>query len=179
MNEVIKNTRVIIVLSLFGITFILVLVFLYPDIEGIVQSELIVFLVYITLFYAIQTHKLVKEEKRKTEIELWDKRLTEFYIPFLNLLDEFECEIFSANRSIKKINDKWKKLRDIFLKKKYMISMETSEKIAMLIDIIPTYLISLRKESQQILIQQERELREIILKELNIIENDMRSTCKY
>ena len=73
-----KGKKDYIILVLVGITaFILVLIFLCPEKDKIIQAELIVILICITWYYAIQAQKLVKQQKLSLD-EGKNKRVAEF-----------------------------------------------------------------------------------------------------
>ena len=111
MKRFFKKIKSIHFLWILGIAiFLLVLALLYPEIDKIIQSELIVILVVVTLFYAIQTQELVKhekesfEEERKKQTALFaEKILHEFHSPF-------SVNLFLLNKKIEGLN--WKNFRD-------------------------------------------------------------------
>ena len=86
MKKIKKETWGYLILALIGIlAFILVLIFLWPEKDKSVQAELIVILICITGYYAIQAQKLVKqqklsldEEKNKRVAEFGEKRIEDF-----------------------------------------------------------------------------------------------------
>lgn len=128
MKRFFKKIKSIHILWILGIAvFLLVLALLYPEIDKIIQSELIVILVVITLFYAIQTQKLVEhekesfEEERKKQTALFaEKILHEFYSPF-------SVNLFLLNKKIEGLN--WQNFRDEMNKIDEFFTEEISELI--------------------------------------------------
>jgi hypothetical protein len=139
MNKLSKLTKSFNILWIFGITiFLLVLALLYPEIDKIIQSELIVILVVITWFYAIQTKKIVEQEKktfeqeRKKQIAMYaENKLQKFYIPFSFKLSQFNTMIEALNwqnfREEKDKADKFftKEISLLILKYMYLAPRET------------------------------------------------------
>lgn len=128
MKKFFKNIKSIHILWVSGIAiFLLVLALLYPEVDKIIQSELIVILVIITLFYAIQTQKLVKhekitlEEERKKKIAMFaENKLHEFYSPF-------SVNLFLLNKKIEGLN--WQNFKDELDKIDEFFTEEISELI--------------------------------------------------
>ena len=73
-----KNKDLIIIGLIWIIVSIPSLIFLYPQIDQMIQAEAIVTLVFVTIFYAIQTQNLVKEEKKKRGAEFGRIRIEDF-----------------------------------------------------------------------------------------------------
>jgi hypothetical protein len=128
MKKLSKLTKSFDILWIFGIAiFLLVLALLYPEIDKIIQSELIVILVVITWFYAIQTKRIVEQEKktfeqeRKEQIAMYaENKLQEFYIPF-------SFKLIRLNKNIEELN--WQNFRDEKDKADEFFTKEISELI--------------------------------------------------
>lgn len=97
-----ENKWLIIFWFLVIIMVFLLLRFLRPSemINNIIQAILIVTLVFVTFFYAKQTQRLVEEErksleeiKKKRDADYWERRISEFYKPFIDKLNNMIVEI--------------------------------------------------------------------------------------
>ena len=58
-----------------------------------IEAWSILSLVSITLYYAIQTQNLVEEEKQNRIAEFWEKRILDFYKPFIDRLEDIKIEL--------------------------------------------------------------------------------------
>jgi len=125
-----KNKDLIIIGLIWFIISIPVLIFLCPQIDQMIQAEAIVTLVFVTIFYAIQTQKLVKqekisldEEKKRRTVDFWQSRLTEFFIPLKINLQKLQkvvkFEPFSSDEFSKIISEFIE-----LMSKAYMLSSE-------------------------------------------------------
>ena len=182
MKNVWKDNKSLIILLFIGILiFILVWILLYPDKDKIIQAELIVILVFITLFYAIQTQKLVRQEesslaelKRKRTTDFWEKRLIEFYKPFVDKLNNMMEAIHKEHIDRDRIFEIWKNTKDFIWKNDYMISENTCKKIEKLNMI----LFEFQNEKEEKLYREfrelEKEVREIVIDEWNDIKKNLR-----
>jgi len=162
------------------IPFTLVLYLLYPQTNNIIQSELIVILVCITWYYAYQTRRLVDEQEAKKNADFWEKRIIEFYSPFLIKLGNLNIVLFKEGENGNKIVDVIDDLHDFFEKKKYMVSRETSDNIFALIDSLWTSLLGKDIDPSFDNFNAARnEVESIIEKELDSIICKIRKFYKY
>ena len=89
-----KGNKYLIIIGLIWIIVsIAILIMLCPEVGEMIQAEAIITLVFVTIFYARQTQRLVeqeekslKEEIKKRNADFEEKKLKEFYNPFKYLL---------------------------------------------------------------------------------------------
>lgn len=135
-----------------------------------VQAWAIITLVYITLYYAIQTQKLVEqerislEEERKIRIaNFGEKRLKEFYLPLTRELTNILGALQGTEpEKIEYINESFHNFINILLEKHYLGTSSINEKIKNFhYEFIPEL------RSAQYKLKKEEESAESILQELN------------
>jgi len=125
-----ENKGLITLVFIWDLVSISVLILLYPQIDEMIQAEAIITLVFVTIFYAIQTQKLVKqqkisldEEKKRRTVDFWQSRLTEFFLPLRINLQKLqaimEFKPFSADEFSKTLSE----LIEL-MSKAYMLSLE-------------------------------------------------------
>ena len=103
---------------------------------NIIQTDAIIALIFITLFYAGQTKKqaefsksLLDEQKLKRDLEFNERRLKFFYNPFFEHLDE-AFDVFEE-KTIRKIRDILEMpRREIFWPHYFMLQKETREMVS-------------------------------------------------
>ena len=179
MKNVWKENKSLIVIAC--LVLILVCILLYPEKDEIIQAELIVILVSITLFYAIQTQRLVKEEKRlvkeekkKNTADFWEKRLVEFYKPFIDKLNNMKNAVYTKPINKDRIFEIYKNTTDLIWKRDYMISEKTCKKIEKLTMILFETQNYRERDSLKEFTDLEEEVRKIIVNEWNDIKNALR-----
>jgi hypothetical protein len=128
-----KELKIIFFLGILAMIFVGCL--LYPNKNQIVQAEAIVALVFVTIFYAIKTDRLVEEGQKKRMADFMEKRINDFYIPciekMLSLVDPFKMLDATSDRDYQsKVAVKMHELLGLYNSKIYMLSDETSLKIA-------------------------------------------------
>lgn len=182
MKNLWKENKSIFILVIIGIIlFILVGIILYPEKDKIIQAELIVILVSITLFYAIQTQKLVRQEKsslaelkRKRKADFWEKRLLEFYKPFIDKMNNMLEAIHKEQIDRDRITEIWNNTKDFIWKKDYMISEYTCKKIEKLTMLLFEFQNKEKEKFNREFSELEREVREIVIDEWNDIKKNLR-----
>jgi hypothetical protein len=88
-----KWREVLICLVLFFIFAAPVLIIKGIGISDKIQAMAIIGLIFITAFYAIQTQKLVEEERKKRYAEFGMQRIQKFLRPLLKRLDSFKDSV--------------------------------------------------------------------------------------
>jgi len=181
MKNVWKENKSLIVIAC--LVLILVCILLYPEKDEIIQAELIVILVSITLFYAIQTQRLVKEEKRlvkeekkKNTADFWEKRLVEFYKPFIDKLNNMKDAVHKKPINKDRIFEIYENTTHLIWKRDYMISEKTCkkiEKLNMLLFETQNYNYK-ERDSLKEFTDLEKEVRKIIINEWNDIKDTLR-----
>lgn len=85
-----ENKGLIILAFIWILVSIVVLVLLCPETSEMIQAEAIATLVFVTIFYAVQTHRLVEkqeksttEERKRRDAEFADRKLQEFLSPMI------------------------------------------------------------------------------------------------
>ena len=125
-----KNIDLIILVFFWILASITILILLFPQIDEMIQAEAIITLVFVTIFYAIQTQKLVKqekisldEEKKRRTVDFWRSRLTEFFLPLRINLQKLQTVVKFEPFS----SDEFSKIISEFIElmsKAYMLSPE-------------------------------------------------------
>ena len=178
-----KKERIFIFWLLAIIIALVLLVFLKPQetISNIVQAIAIITLIFVTWVYAKRTKDLVdqekfslEEQKKKRIIDFWEKRITEFYKPFIDKLDKLKITMNKRSIDGKKVIDEIDDLRDFFKEKKYMISILKSNEIELLQDAFWGALLSGRDESMEFYKLKENEIRKIIQNDWDDIDKSIR-----
>ena len=186
MKNVWKENKSLIVIAC--LVLILVCILLYPEKDEIIQAELIVILVSITLFYAIQTQRLVKEEKRlvkeekrlvkeekkKNTADFWEKRLVEFYKPFIDKLNNMKGAVHKKPINKDRIFKIHKNTTHLIWKRDYMISEKTCKKIEKLNILLSETQNYEEGYSLKEFTDLEKEVRNIIINEWNDIKDALR-----
>jgi phage regulator Rha-like protein len=152
---------------------------LYPNKSDIVQAEAIVALVFVTLVYAIETHKLVKEGKIKRIAAFYEKRINEFYAPFIKKLNDLRDELHNDTSETAKMNDLRNDARYFIWQKEYMASEATVKKIQELLDNILFADLDRSKEAFKKYRESEKVVRNIIIEEQDKIIIKIRKIYGY
>jgi len=99
------------------------------QISNKIQAWAIVTLVFITGIYAYQTHKTVKEAEKRRKADYWERRIKEFYKPFWDILNTMRNEIKIDTFGERRTEEILKDVEDFYWKRRYMIPIDTSNKI--------------------------------------------------
>jgi len=175
MKNVWKENKSLIILVFIGILVLIsVYILLYPEKDKIIQAELIVILVSITLFYAIQTQRIVKEEKKKNTADFWEKRLVEFYKPFIDKLNNMKDAVHKKPINKDRIFEIYKNTTHLIWKRDYMISEKTCKKIEKLNILLFETQNYGEGDSLKEFNDLEKEVRKIILNEWNETKDALR-----
>lgn len=144
-----------------------------------IQAWTIITLVFITGIYAYLTYKIVKEAEKKRKADYWEKRINEFYQPFIVKLNNIKEELYNEQKDTKKMNEVRNDAQCFFWKKKYMISQETVKKIEEWQLTIFEAEIDGEKESFKKYYEAEKEVRTTINNEWNEVEDKIRKFYGY
>lgn len=171
------------------------LVFLKPQetINNIIQAIAIITLVFVTWVYAKRTKDLVEQEKisleeqkKKRTIDFWEKRINEFYKPFIDKLNTMRREINKDTVDKKITENILKDVEDFYWKRRYMISIDTFKKIDELhtkLFIASIDIAQLSNDEAEKLLKDfrmaESKVRDIIIMEWENIENSIRKFYGY
>jgi len=137
MNTTWKKYKEFIILGILGaIIFVLVLILLFSEMDKIIQSELIVILVFITLYYAIQTRRLVEEEKRKTIADFAERRLQDFHLPLKHSFIMLHVLLNHPDIFLDSVSTFNSELVKLFFKYDYMVKAETDDAFHNLVDVL-------------------------------------------
>jgi len=161
----------------------LLLIFLksHTKINNIIQAITLLTLVFITWIYARQTQKLVKEENKKRMVDFFERRISDFYKPLSDILDSIKVVLAFLPDDIDTddLKKQWMVSWDLFTKKSYMVSKETSSEIReVLYGIIRISDIPRREYIDGLLTKAER-LTDIIESEWDEIEEKIRKIHVY
>lgn len=144
-----------------------------------IQCIAVVALVIITGSYTYHTYKLVEEGKKKRDADFWEKRIIEFYMPFIEKLNALKNQMSRESGNGEKLIKKIDGLRDFFLEKKYMIPEKTSQQIESLQEALWTALLDDKDLLMMNFYAAENEVRDIISNEWGEIENNIRKLYGY
>jgi len=124
-----RNKDLIIIGIIWIIISIPILIMLYPKVGEMIQAEAIITLVFVTIFYAVQTQKMVKEEEKRRKADYWERRIKEFYKPLWDRLNtvrnEIKIDTLGEGRTVEILKD----VEDFLWEKRYMIPIDTFNKI--------------------------------------------------
>ena len=123
------------ILLIIGVSFLLWFAKPQQTWSIIIQADAIITLILVTLYYAIQTQKMVKqekisldEEKKRRSVDFWQSRLTEFFIPLkINLLKwqtVMKFKPFSVGEHLKTLSEFIE-----IMSKAYMLTAEMSNSL--------------------------------------------------
>jgi len=136
MKKLIKRWWVIVA---YAIAILVVTLFLKagkasPTVNNWVLAYSTITLVFVTIYYAIQTQRLVEQEQqnlnetiRRRDIDYLERRMNEFYGPFLEKLNTLRMELVKKPPITEKLNELSKDTQFFLWKKSYMISKETEK----------------------------------------------------
>jgi len=172
-----KDLKTICLLGILAMIFVGCL--LYPNKSDIVQAEAIVALVFVTIFYAIKTDRLVEEGKTKRTADFNEKRINEFYAPFIKKLNDLKEELYRKTSETAKMNDLRNDVRYFIWQKEYMASEATVKKINELLDNILFADMDRNKEAFKEYRESEKVVRKIIIEEQNKIIIEIRKIYGY
>lgn len=174
-----KKLTVILGILLLGISIYI----FWPDEEKIFQTAPLLVLVFVTLYYAIETHLIVKESETKRIADFYERRINEFYSPFIVQLNELNAELHNDKNEKtiheEKMNSMQKKFQEFLWTKDYMIPLKTMEKIKTLKLNLDMAEISRDKGNFRDFYRSEREARIIINTEWRDIAEKIRVIYGY
>ncbi len=105
-----------------------------------IQALAIVTLIFVTIFYAIQTQRLVKQEKisleeqkKKNHADFWERKLKEYFLPVRIALMDFIGLLSIKALPSDEIKKEVLKISDLFAKA-IMMSKETMDSLNSLMD---------------------------------------------
>jgi hypothetical protein len=168
------------IISAIGILFLGFVIFLlWPDEEKIIQAAPIVVLVFVTLYYAIETHKIMGEGRIKRIADFHEKRINEFYLPFIKNLNDLIDELHNTPPNTKRMNELRSTTKYFLWQKAYMVSKETMKKITDLeFDLLIADL-DREKDAYRKLRESEQTVRKIINEEWAYLEGEIRKVYGY
>lgn len=98
-----------------------------------IQAWAIVTLVFVTLYYARQTHNLVKEEKKRGQAECGERYIQNFYNPLKIKLRDLELILEQPDASVDSIIELRHEIVDLVSRYIYVITGETDMSLRKLI----------------------------------------------
>ncbi|HEC93439.1 MAG TPA: hypothetical protein ENI51_10705 [Candidatus Atribacteria bacterium] len=178
LREKIESKRNIIIPLLVILVIVFIIVVLLKRKENM-ETWLVFILVLITGYYAYLTNKLVNEERAKRIADFWEKRILDFYKPFIDRLEDIKIELKKKGGNGESIINKLDDLYNFFQKKKYMIPKKTAREIESLHESLWTALLG--DDYIYILNFQaaEEEVRKIIEEEKLRLEEKIRKIYQY
>lgn len=112
-------------------------------IYNILHAIAIITLLFITLTYVIQTHKLLKqgkmaaeEEKKKRNADFAEKKLKEFYFPFRIKISQLEILMKKSNLSIDSVVNLTKDIVELVSKYGYNMEKEVDKTLLEMLEVI-------------------------------------------
>jgi len=110
-----------------------IIYFLYGQTNNIIQAIAIVTLVFITSYYAFETHRIVEEGRIKRLADFWEKRIAGFYAPMSSKFNAVNSLIvkIKVGVEVEESRERYKnilhEIRMIYSKKKYLIPLKGEE----------------------------------------------------
>lgn len=99
-------------------------------ISNILQAQAVITLVLVTWFYAQQTKYLVDEQKnairetkRKIQVDFLERRISEFYHPYILLLDKIKDVLNSSEIEHLRADSFHEELSSLYFKREYMTNI--------------------------------------------------------
>jgi len=140
-----------------------------------IQAGSIVALVLVTIYYAIQTHKLVEEGKKKRDVDFWERTINEFYGPLIEKLNDIRTALHKDPIDSDNMNALRDEARRLLWNKGYMTFKKTIKEFKNLeITIFQTEIDHDRKSYKRFY-EEEEKVRIIIVKEWEELEDKIRS----
>lgn len=181
-----KHKELIILVICGLIAFVIVWILLYPDTDKIIQAELIVILVFVTIFYAIQTQRLVEQEKISLEDEkmkrcadFGERRIEETLRPLGEHLIMIDVLLGEANVDFESLNDEINKFIVLHFKNGYMLTRQLNKDILKFRTQINSDVSDLRKRIEYNDIKQAaNELREEMKSRINEMIDKLRKESR-
>lgn len=183
-----KKGRLIIIWILLILIVSILLIFLKPQerINNIVQAIAILTLVFVTWFYAKQTQALVEQEKKALEeergkryIDFGEKRIAEFYKPFINKLNEMVHLVIKEPIDLERIEKLGYETDDLFMKKGYLSSGKMGMELHKFQKILFEAEFAKTRKSIKKFINAQDEIKEILRNEWFEIEDKIRKFYGY
>lgn len=129
---------------LFIVLWLVACFFIYSqteiDISNKIQSWAIVTLVFVTIYYAIQTQRIVNEEKKRRIAEFGERRVKEVLYPLGEILLELVDTLSASPKDLVEINEKFKSFDKLHFERAYMLTKQLNE-----------YIVEFRKEFKLLL----------------------------
>jgi len=156
-----------------------IIYFLCGQINNIIQAIAIITLVFVTLYYAVQTQKLVEEGKKKRDADFYEKRIDEFYMPFIEKLNVLKDKIHESPLNSVEMHNLSRETVLFLWQKARLAPKKTIKKIkALLIDLLVARP-KLDENTLEKLRESEDEVRKIIVEEWKIVEDEIRKIYGY
>lgn len=183
-----KKERLFIFWLLAIIVASVLLIFLKPQetINNIIQAIAIITLIFVTWVYAKRTKDLVdqekislEEEKKRRDAEHWEKRINEFFMPFIEKISDIRDGLHKSPIDTKKMNELTKNTQYFFWHRGWLISKETFKKIEKLEFAIFVAVADIDKESLKRFHEAEKEVRKIIVNDWKETEDKLRKFHGY
>lgn len=152
-----------------------------PALNNWILAYSTITLVFVTLFYAIQTQRQVEQQKKNLEVSIknrkvdfLERRMNEFYGPFLAKLNDLRTELFNEVQDTNKLNEMKRDAQYFLWQREYMISTETERKVSKwLVDFIIADVDRDRESFRELRIS-EKEVRTIVKNEMDQIAKNIR-----
>ena len=151
-----------------------------------VSAIAMVTLVIVTMFYARQTEKQaqylrmsLEENKKKRTVDFWERRIAEFYKPYLDKLNRMKLETSKYPIDRTEINTIINNTRDFYWQKGHLVSEETYQQMIKLQDLLIQIMLDKQEEHLDEFRSAETKMREKIEKERKNDENEIREFYGY
>lgn len=164
-----KRKKDLIIIGLIWIIVsIAILIMLCPEAGEMIQAEAIITLVFVTIFYAKQTQKLVeqeekslKEEIKKRNADFEEKKLKEFYNPFKYLLFILRTIVENEASPLKPILELHAKIARLGSSHGQMVTKELEDKAVELLNYLYKIKDINEEDEKQLEIWREEALKKI------------------
>jgi len=126
-NKVNRLIYIGFIVALLIVTYFLVKFKGESKVNNWILAYLTVLLAFATIYYAFQSYQLYAEAQKKRYVDFWEKRLSNFYLPFIETLNKIsEC---LSQRNITELYNLNNELVNLIWGKGYMVPHNTIKKI--------------------------------------------------
>jgi len=109
-------------------------------IDAKIEAWAIITLVGVTAYYAMYTKRLAKEQKKKNEVDFWERRLLNFYLPLKCTLYKIQALAEQNSIDYDFCMEILEELTEILSLRRYIITIDLDESINNFFDELETWL---------------------------------------
>ncbi len=126
--EFIKTRWIFVLLTAWTITTVLLVCQRWGHVGELISAISVETLVFVTWFYAMQAKRLVEEEQKKREADLYERRIAEVFMPLNDILDRIRDCFPEGKADTDSVYHFLVDLERLFWAKAYLVSPETTNR---------------------------------------------------